>query len=199
MQTRLTTTTLSTTEKPLTTCSITALYTTQDGRNISVPLKDDPKVKWLGLSPLRGGGQDLILDRRIRSKTLAFQITGQKEIILEVRLAKSGGGFGDMARFLYLCADHLLPSGNVQFRVLDSYVTVLEGPLRFMDSEEATTKLGRLYKRTSEFDPAKDCSRLGVVLGGIASAVPMVTRQTIGEDGEQTTVKMRRAPRQLGI
>lgn len=200
MQTRLTLTTLSTRSKPLTTCSITALYTAADGRKMMVPVKDDPKVEWLGLKPMRAGGSNLVSDKRIASKTLAFQLTGTKAaVILEVRLAKSGGGYGDIARFLYLRAAPECPVGAVTFRVLDSAVTVLEGPLRFMDTAESIERLGRLYKSSNEFRPAEDSARLGVILTGIAAAAPMVTKRTIDEAGEETTVKMRRAPRQIGL
>ena len=200
MQTRLTITTLSTRSKPLTTCSVSALYVAADGRKMLVPVKDDPKVAWLGLKPLRAGGANVVPDNRIASKTLAFQFTGGKpDVIFEVRLAKSGGGYGDIARFLYLRAALDCPTGAVTFRVLDSAVTVLDGPLRFMESAECIDRLGRLYKSTSEFDPAKDSSRLGVHLAGIAAAAPMVTRRTIDEDGQETTIRMRRAPRQIGM
>lgn len=200
MQTRITLTTLSTRAKPLTTCSISALYTAADGRKMLVPLKDDPKVEWLGLRPMRAGGSNVVPDNRIMSKTQAFQMTGSKpDLILEVRLAKSGGGYGDIARFIYLRAATECAVGVVNFRVLDSVVSVLEGPLQFMDTAQSMERLGRLYKAANEFRPAEDSARLGVTLAGIAASAPMVSRRTIGEDGEETTVKMRRLPRQLGL
>lgn len=198
MQTRLTITTLTTIEKPLTTCGVNLLVTTKDGRKTFVPPKED-KAAWSGLRVLTNNGNAAIGSRAIRAKSLSFALMRPDILVLQVRVSKSGGGYGDIARFLYLAVDSSAKHGSVQMRVHDTLMTLIDGPIRLMDSLEAREAIGPQFKSALEFDPTKDCKTLGVILQGVTQNQPMVTRTTIGEDGEPTEVRIKRAPRQIGL
>lgn len=197
MQTRLSITTLTTTAKPITTAGVNFLYSTKDGRRLFMPLRAD-NCGWVGLRRLNMTAAPT-MSRNIMGKSSAYALTRPEPILFQFRLAKSGGGYGDMARFLYALALPEATHGTIQLRVLDTVVTVAEGPLRLLDTMEAMELAGAQHKSAIEFDPAVDCAKLGVILTGIQGAQPMATRTTIGENGEVTKVRVRRAPRQIGI
>lgn len=197
MQTRLSFTTLTTTLKPITTASVNFLYTTKDGRRVFFPLRAD-NCGWVGLRRMNSGAAPT-MHKNIMGKSSAFVMTRPEPILLQFRLAKSGGGYGDIARFLYALATPDVTHGTIQMRVLDTILTVAEGPLRLLDTLEAMDLAGAQFKGAIEFNPAVDCAKLGVILTGVQGPLPMGTRTTIGENGEVTTVRVRRNPRQIGI
>lgn len=147
----------------------------------------------VGLAPFAGTAQRTALE--LPGKVQSFRLTKAEPVRLLLTVSKVVKGKPSRRTMLFSCGP-MEEQGRVRLRHGGSSITLLGGPLRRIQQDEAQELLGGVYVHALEYK-ASDLPRFGLTLEGMTPTAAPRAITTVGEQGVEETVFVSRKPRRI--